>query len=216
MTEAKRLPQGRCSTLPGRTGAVIQTGVNSRDKRLPRIPHGLTALRVCSPRIFNLGEIGPVTVSEILQTQVTRIFIPQRESKAAESCTPIRPERRRTPRKHIPVPLFVYGHTPEGHPFYEETFTISINVHGGSMRVETSVPLGQRLLVTNQKNECALPCIVVFVGPRLGGGIDVAFSFTAAMPYFWRNLGADKFSAEEVDWDYAGADPPEHRPSAEP
>jgi len=73
--------------------------------------------------------------------------------------------------------------------------------------MERNVQLGQRLLVVNQRNECALPCIVVFVGARLGGGIDVAFSFTAAMPYFWRNPGAGKFSAEEVELDYAAAEP---------
>ena len=101
----------------------------------------------------------------------------------------------------MPIPLFVYGHTPEGYPFYQETFTNSVNVHGGSMRMEASVQLGQRLLLTNQKNDCALPCIVVFAGARPGGGIDVAFSFTAAMPYFWRDPRTGKFPGEEGDWD---------------
>jgi hypothetical protein len=155
------------------------------------------------PKIFQLrGDQRPATVSEILPTQVARIFIPQTGSKAAELCIPIRPERRRTPRRHIPIPLFVYGHTPEGHPFYEETFTSAVNVHGGSMRMEAGVQLGQRLLVTNQRNECAQPCIIVFVGARLGTGIDVAFSFTAAMPYFWRNVRAHKFDAAELEWEY--------------
>jgi hypothetical protein len=158
------------------------------------------------PKNFHFREASPANVSEILHTQVTRIFIPQIGSKPAELCVPMRPERRRTPRKHIPVPLFVYGHTPEGHPFYEETSTNAVNVHGGSMRMEAGVQLGQRLLVMNQKNECELPCIVVFVGSRLGGGIDVAFSFTAAMPYFWRIGRNGKLSDEELDWDYAPAD----------
>jgi hypothetical protein len=191
--------------LPGQgPGAVIQTGVNSRDKA--RLEYAPTRIWFeYAPREFSDSiRTGNQrrTVSETLHTQVARIFIPQQESKAAESCTPIRPERRRTPRKHIPIPLFVYGHTPEGHPFYEETFTNAVNGHGGSMRMEAGVQLGQRLLVTNQKNECALPCIVVFVGTRRGGGIDVAFSFTAARPYFWRNLGSGKCDGREADWDY--------------
>lgn len=66
--------------------------------------------------------------------------------------------------------------------------------------METSVQLGQRLLVVNQINECAQPCIVVFVGTRLDGRIDVAFSFTAAMPYFWRNSPTDKLDGLEVEW----------------
>jgi hypothetical protein len=101
----------------------------------------------------------------------------------------------------MPVPLFVYGHTPEGHPFYEETFTNAVNVHGGSMRIEASVQLGQRLLVTNQQNEWALPCIVVFVGARLGGGLDVAFSFTAAMPHFWGDPRTGQDCSPEMVWD---------------
>ena len=157
------------------------------------------------PRIFQLRETNPAIVSEILPTQVTRIFLPQTSLKTAALCTPIRPERRRTPRRHIPVPLFVYGHTPEGQPFYEEAFTSAVNVHGGSMRMEAGVQLGQRLLVTNQKNDCAQPCIIVFIGARLGTGIDVAFSFTAAMPHFWRNLGTGKFGGPEVEWNHEGS-----------
>jgi hypothetical protein len=177
-------------------------GVNWSDKRLNGMRTHANLHRVCSSRNFQFGRDTPATVSEILHTQVARIFIPQIASKPAELCIPIRPERRRTPRKHIPVPLFVYGHTPEGNPFYEETFTNAVNVHGGSMRMEAGVQLGQRLLVTNQKNECELPCIIVFVGARLGGGIDVAFSFTAAMPYFWRRPQTGKHNAPEMEWDY--------------
>jgi hypothetical protein len=148
----------------------------------------------------NFEEIGPATVSEILHTEVARIFIPRVDRKSTELCTPIRPERRRTPRKHIPIPLFVYGHTPEGHPFFEETFTNAVNVHGGSMRMDAGVQLGQRLLVTNQQTDWALPCIIVFVGARLGGGLDVAFSFTAAMPHFWRDPRAGRVRAPEMEW----------------
>jgi hypothetical protein len=72
------------------------------------------------------------------------------------------------------------------------------------MRMETSVQLGQRLLVTNQENDSAQPCIVVFVGTRLGGGVDVAFSFTAAMPSFWGNPGAGTFSSAEMELEPRG------------
>jgi hypothetical protein len=131
-------------------------------------------------------------VSETLQSHTTQLLIPLQEPKSAELCTPIRPERRRTPRQHVPIRLFVYGYAPEGHPFYERTATIAVNVHGGSMRMDTAVQLGQRLLVTNRENECSQPCIVVFVGARLGGGFDVAFSFTAAMMRFWEKPDRDK------------------------
>ena len=45
--------------------------------------------------------------------------------------------------------------------------------------------------------------IVVFVGARLGGGFDVAFSFTAAMLHFWEKPGAgknkDKAPSNEIE-----------------
>jgi len=151
-------------------------------------------------------------MSETIHTQVARIFIPgdgiprnevsREEPKAAGVCTPIRAERRRTPRNHVPIPLFVYGHRPEGQPFYEDSFTTAVNVHGGSMHLETSVQLGQRLLVTNQQNEFTQPCIVVFVGARLAGGADVAFSFTAAMPYFWNDSGPGEPNGRQPGWSY--------------
>jgi hypothetical protein len=176
-------------------------GVNWSDKRLPASPHKSRRASSMLPKSFSSLETNPATVSEILETQVARIFIQRKEPGPSGLCTPIRPERRRTPRRPLPIPLFVYGHTPEGQPFYEETFTTTVNVHGGSMRMETSVQLGQRLLVTNHENDSAQPCIVVFVGTRLGGGVDVAFSFTAAMPSFWGNSAAGKFSAVEMEWD---------------
>jgi hypothetical protein len=142
-------------------------------------------------------------VSETLQSHTTELFIPLQEPKSAERCIPIRSERRRTPRQHAPISLFVYGYGPEGHPFYERTATVAVNVHGGSMRMETAVQLGQRLLVTNRENECSQPCIVVFVGARLGGGFDVAFSFTAAMMHFWEkpisDMSADKAPSNEIE-----------------
>ena len=65
--------------------------------------------------------------------------------------------------------------------------------------MEAGVQLGQRLLVTNEKSDCDLPCIIVLVGARLGGGIDVAFSFTAAIPHFRRSVRTDKFNAPDVE-----------------
>ena len=131
-------------------------------------------------------------MSETLQSLTAELLIPLQEPKPEELFTPIRPERRRTPRQQAPIQLFVYGYAPEGHPIYERTATIAVNVHGGSMRMQTAVQLGQRLLVTNRENERLQPCIIVFVSPRRDGGFDVAFSFTAAMIHFWEKPGASK------------------------
>jgi len=149
-------------------------------------------------------------VSETLQSQTTELLISLEEPKSAELCTPIRPERRRTPRHQAPIPLFIYGYSSDGQPFYERTATIAVNVHGGSMRMETAVQLGQRLLVTNGENERSQPCIVVFVGARLGGGFEVAFSFTAAMIHFWEKPDSDR-TTDQIPSDKIDL----HRPAIE-
>lgn len=141
-------------------------------------------------------------MSETLQSLTPELLIPLQKSKSEELFLPIRPERRRTPRQHVPIPLFIYGYGPEEHTFYEGTATIAVNVHGGSMRMNTAVQLGQRLLVTNRENERSQPCIVVFVSERLGGGFDVAFSFTAAMIHFWeqpRDKAGDTAPSDEIE-----------------
>jgi hypothetical protein len=160
----------------------------------------------------NFRRLDPATVSEIYRAQIAHITLPPGnppkamartarhlagraaqgsvalahiDSKTAGPFTPIRPERRRTTRIQTPIPLFVYGHLRDSDPFYEDTSTLSFNAHGGCIPLHTAVQLGQRLLVINQRNEHEQRCIVVFVGAHSACGVDVAFSFTAAMPYFW-------------------------------
>jgi general secretion pathway protein A len=89
-------------------------------------------------------------------------------------------------------PLFVYGCEPDGTPFYEEAQTIATSVHGGLISLQTPVQPGQRLLLTNKKNECSQECVVEFLGPRLRRGFDVAFEFPVPAPHFWTARDAEK------------------------
>jgi hypothetical protein len=90
------------------------------------------------------------------------------------------PDRRVTPRVHVHIPLFVYGHTQTGDPFHEETSTISINGPG------------QRLVVTNQGNDQTEQCIVVSVVAGTTDGSNIALKFPTPMPQFWRGLEIGK------------------------
>jgi len=98
---------------------------------------------------------------------------------------PERPDRRRTARLNVQVPLFVYGYTPEGDPFYEDACTIAINAHGGLIFMQTIVRPGQRLLVMKEGDEQANECVVLSVRARLAQGADVALEFPTPIPYFW-------------------------------
>ena len=108
-----------------------------------------------------------------------------------ETCTAEHADRRATSRIDAHLPLFVYGSLPDGDPFYEETFTISINGTGGLILMESSVQRGQRIMVTNQGNDQTQECIVVSVAAQLAGSY-VAFRFLSPTPQFWHGLEIGK------------------------
>jgi hypothetical protein len=90
-----------------------------------------------------------------------------------------------TSRIYVHLPLSIYGVGRD--PFYEETYTISINGTGGLILMASSVRRGQRILVTNQANDQTQECVVVSVVAQPGGS-HVAFKFPAPMPRFWQGL----------------------------
>jgi hypothetical protein len=97
-------------------------------------------------------------------------------------------ERRGTGRIHVHIPLFIYGHTPGGTPFYEEAHTIVINGAGGLISTTSSVQPGQRLVVTNEGNDQTQECVVVSVRAKLAHSSHIALKFPTPMPQFWRGL----------------------------
>jgi hypothetical protein len=112
----------------------------------------------------------------------------QQEPTPAGKSTAERAERRRTARVNVQVPVFVYGYTPEGDPFYEDARTIAINAHGGLIFMPTIVRPGQRLLVTKEGDEQTQACVVLSVRARPTLGADVAFEFPTPLSQFWQNL----------------------------
>ncbi len=101
-------------------------------------------------------------------------------------------DRRMTRRIYVDIPLFIYGYTPDGSPFYEETCTIAINEGGGLISVTSGVQAGQPLVVTNEGNEQTQECVVVSVEAQHTHGCHVAFKFPTPMPQFWRELEIGK------------------------
>jgi hypothetical protein len=114
------------------------------------------------------------------------------DTKSANTAVVGYTDRRGTPRVYVHIPLFVYGHTPGGDPFHEETCTISINGAGGLVSMSSRVQPGQRLVVTNQGNDQTEQCIVVSVVAGSTDGSNIALKFPAPMPQFWRELEIGK------------------------
>ena len=108
-----------------------------------------------------------------------------------ETSTAENTDRRATSRTGAYLPLFIYGSLLGGDPFYEETFTISINGTGGLIFMASNVQPGQRIMVTNQGNDQTQECVVVSVVAQPAGSY-VAFKFPTPMPQFWRGLEIGK------------------------
>jgi hypothetical protein len=108
-----------------------------------------------------------------------------------ETSTAEHTDWRATSRIHAHLPLFIYGALPDGDPFYEETFTISINGTGGLIWMVSSVQPGQRIMVTNQGNDQTQECVVVSVAAQPAGSY-VTFKFPTPMPQFWHGMEIGK------------------------
>jgi hypothetical protein len=100
-------------------------------------------------------------------------------------------DHRAPGRINARIPLFIYGSLLGGDPFYEETFTISINGTGGLIWMASSVQSSQRIMVTNQANDQTQECVVVSVVAQPAGSY-VAFKFPTSMPQFWHGLEIGK------------------------
>ena len=119
------------------------------------------------------------------------IALQGKDTKMTETSTAEHTDRRATSRIDAHLPLFIYGSLLGGDPFYEETFTISINGTGGLILMASSVQPGQRIMVTNQGNDQTQECVVVSVAAQPAGSY-VAFKFPTPMPQFWHGLEIGK------------------------
>ena len=108
-------------------------------------------------------------------------------------------DRRKSGRIHVHIPVFIYGYTPAGDPFYEKAHTVVINGAGGVISTTTSVQPGQRLVVTNEGNDETQECVVVSVDAQRSRNNKIALKFPKPTPDFWRGLeiGRDGASGTE-------------------
>jgi hypothetical protein len=94
-------------------------------------------------------------------------------------------EHRRTRRARVQIPLLIYGYSAEDGPFSEDGFTVEINAHGALITMKTTVPPGERLLLTNETNQKYQDCTVLTVTSRRRRDVEVTVGFPAAAPLFW-------------------------------
>ena len=85
-------------------------------------------------------------------------------------------DRREGLRHAHSVSLLIYGSDADKQPFHEEAETIDAHENGCSLSLETVVARGQRLFLTNMRNQAEQECRVIHVG----------IEFVAPTPQFWR------------------------------
>lgn len=105
-----------------------------------------------------------------------------RPSDAAKEDT----DRRGGLRHAHNVSLLIYGSDADKQPFHEEAETIDAHENGCSLALETVVARGQRLFLTNMRNQAEQECRVIHVGRRVHGKARVGIEFVAPTPQFWR------------------------------
>lgn len=95
-------------------------------------------------------------------------------------------ERRKGVRQAHQTTLLVYGSDAEKQPFHEQSATIDANENGCLFSLVSGVSRGQRLFLTNMRNQAEQECRVVYVGRRQHGRSRVGVEFTRPAPQFWR------------------------------
>lgn len=79
----------------------------------------------------------------------------------------------------------VLGTTPHTQPFEEQTSTMIIFSHGGVLRMNTAVGVGQMLVLTNLKTRQDAICRVIKVRPNPKLAAYVEVEFTHPQPGYW-------------------------------
>lgn len=126
------------------------------------------------------------------------------EGKATStSLNEIQPERRRSHRVHIAMPVLVRV-KKGGQAFEEKTHTISVNAHGCMVRLSTPVTRTQEISIINTKTAEELPCTVTSIGQRDGERLEVGVEFAEPSPVFWR------IAFPPEDWDPSERKRPTH------
>jgi len=79
----------------------------------------------------------------------------------------------------------VLGTTPHTEPFEEQTSTMIIFPQGGVLRMNTSVTVGQMLVLTNLKSRQDAICRVVKIRPNANLAAYIEVEFTQRQPGYW-------------------------------
>jgi len=100
--------------------------------------------------------------------------------------SPSQPDnRRRSERVMLRMSVAVETETAEREKQREETHTLVVNAHGGLLKLDLEVLVGQPILLINVRSGMRAAARVVRVENPPGGYTAVAFEFNEPTPKFW-------------------------------
>jgi hypothetical protein len=95
-------------------------------------------------------------------------------------------DRRKGLRHAHNATLLIYGSDADKEPFHEEAETVDAHENGCSLVLETAVARGQRLFLTNMRNQAEQECRVIHVSRRVRGKARIGIEFVEPTRQFWR------------------------------
>lgn len=96
------------------------------------------------------------------------------------------PNRRRTQRVLLRLPILVIARGPDQQHISENAFTTNVNAHGALLSLSMRVELGQKILIRNPDTLEEQFVRVVHVTPAAEGKTEVGVEFLKPAPKFWR------------------------------
>ena len=96
------------------------------------------------------------------------------------------PDRRRSRRWSLDVPVYVYGHGQGKEPFHEEAHTLNVSASGALLLLSVPVRKGQKLLITNSLTQREQDCQVIFIGTRRSRTVEAGIAFPLTNSDFWQ------------------------------
>jgi hypothetical protein len=96
------------------------------------------------------------------------------------------PNRRRSQRVFLRVPIQVMARGPNNQHTFEDTFTSVVNAHGTIFPLSLKVEVGQKIIIKHRDTQEEQPVKVVRANPGADGKAEVAVEFLRPAPKFWR------------------------------
>ena len=96
------------------------------------------------------------------------------------------PNRRRTQRVLLRLPILVIARGPDGQHVPENAFTINVSAHGALLLISMRVTLNQKILCRHPETLEEQFVRVVHVTPAPEGKSEVGVEFLKPAPKFWR------------------------------